>query len=72
MSTNSIHFYKAVDKRTQAVKLCEKGQLSVSGERMCTILINRFRGLSLLSKGVVNKIFVSFQPLLCLGALFQK
>ena len=32
--------------------LIQEGQLSVSGERMCTILVNRLRGLSLSSKGV--------------------
>ena len=35
--------------------LIQEGQLSVSGERMCTILVNRLRGLSLPSKGVVRK-----------------
>ena len=30
--------------------LIQEGQLSVSGERMCTILVNRLRGLSLPSK----------------------
>ena len=34
--------------------LIQEGQLSVSGERMCTILVNRFKGLSLPSKRVVR------------------
>ena len=34
--------------------LIQEGQLSVSGERMCTILVNRLRGLSLPSKRVAR------------------
>ena len=36
------------------LQLIQEGQLSVSGERMCTILVNRLRGLSLPSKRVVR------------------
>ena len=34
--------------------LIQEGQLSVSGERMCTILVYSFRGLSMPSKSVVR------------------
>ena len=37
-----------------SLPLIQEGQLSVSGERMCTILVNRLRGLSLPSKRVVR------------------
>ena len=37
-----------------SVPLIQEGQLSVSGERMCTILVNHLRGLSLPSKCVVR------------------
>ena len=37
-----------------SLPLIQEGQLSVSGKRMCTILVNRFRGLSLPSKRVVR------------------
>ena len=32
----------------------QEGQLSVSGERMCTVLVNHLEGLSLPSKRVVR------------------
>ena len=37
-----------------SLPLIQEGQLSVSGERMCTILVNRLRGLRLPSKRVVR------------------
>ena len=37
-----------------SLPLIQEGQLSVSGERTCTILVNRLRGLSLPSKRVVR------------------
>ena len=37
-----------------SLQLIQEGQLSVSGERMCTVLVNRLRGLSLPSKRVVR------------------
>ena len=37
-----------------SLPLIQEGQLSVSGERMCNILVNRFRGLILPSKRVVR------------------
>ena len=40
----------------KTLSLIQEGQLSVSGERICTILVNRFnRGLSLPSKRVARK-----------------
>ena len=36
------------------MKYFVEGKLSVSGERMCTILVKRLRGLSLSSKSVVR------------------
>ena len=37
-----------------SLPLIQEGRLSVSGERMCIILVNRLRGLSLPSKRVVR------------------
>ena len=37
-----------------SLPLIQEGQLSVSGERMCTILVNHLRVLSLPSKSVVR------------------
>ena len=37
-----------------SLPLIQEGQLSVSGERMCTMQVNRLRGLSLPSKSVVS------------------
>ena len=37
-----------------SLPLIQEGQLSVSGERMCTILVNRLEVLSLHSKHVVR------------------
>ena len=37
-----------------SLPLIQEGQLSVTGERMCTILVNRLRGLNLPSKHVVR------------------
>ena len=37
-----------------SLPLIQEGQLSVSGKIMCTILVNRLRGLSLPSKSVVR------------------
>ena len=37
-----------------SLPLIQEVQLSVSGERMCTILVNPLRGLSLPSKRVVR------------------
>ena len=39
---------------SRSLPLIQEGQLSVSGERMCTVLVNRLRGLSLPSKSVVR------------------
>ena len=37
-----------------SLPLIQEGQLSVSGERMCTILVNRLEDISLPSKRVVK------------------
>ena len=37
-----------------SLPLIQEGQLSVSGERMCTILVNPLRGLRLPSKSVIR------------------
>ena len=37
-----------------SLPLIQEGHLSVSGERMCTILVNRLKGLSPPSKRVVR------------------
>ena len=49
------HFFVEIDREIcsmviLSLLLIQEGQLSVSGERMCTILVNRLRGLSLASK----------------------
>ena len=53
------HSFVKIDREILSVvilslPLIQEGQLSVSGERMCTILVNRFRELSLPSKRVVR------------------
>ena len=37
-----------------SLPLMQEGQLSVTGERMCTVLVNCLEGLSLPRKGVVR------------------
>ena len=39
-----------------SLPLIQEGQLSVSGERMCTVLVNRLRGLSLPSNVWLGKL----------------
>ena len=37
-----------------SLPLMQEGQLSVTGERMCTVIINRLEGLSLPRKSAVR------------------